>query len=246
MTEEKLGYVDQNIIDSLRKEDPFGVRDFLIDNQITPAYSLETLKEIRRSNSEDSFLSVLESIGAKYIEPIFDNNQSNSQARVSDFNVFQLWKWFIEEYETTNEIYGLKGMLEKFYGGRKDESYTEIFEKGALEIKTTIEESLVDIDKDDAIPRDLKDSFRFLIENLENSYMTTGSILDSHETIPVKHFENVTGLVAKVLKNIEPPNVIEKIFEAVQDCSPGIELDMDIFFGIKRHCSGSMIPVVVK
>src|SRR5690606_8305936 len=64
-------------------------------------------------------------------------------------------------------------------------------------------------------------------------YQQMSRELDVQGQSPVKAFEAVTGLGALVLKNIEPPNVVEKVFEKVRKSMEGSDLDIDIFFGVK-------------
>ncbi|WP_223858323.1 DUF3723 domain-containing protein [Salinimonas profundi] len=66
MSEEILAYLDHNILDSIRKGDPHKVKLLIKELNLTPIYSYENLKEIKRSvGSEDIFLNLLKELKAK-------------------------------------------------------------------------------------------------------------------------------------------------------------------------------------
>ncbi len=48
MSEEKLAYLDHNILDSIRKGDPHKIKFLIKELSLTPIYSYENLKEIKR------------------------------------------------------------------------------------------------------------------------------------------------------------------------------------------------------
>jgi len=235
MTEEVLGYLDHNILDSIRKGDPFDIRELLDKKQITPIYSKENLKEIKRSvGSENEFLSILKELGAKYIEPIYENNLPTGKAQINDSDAFFVWNCFIENEEPMPEYgYGLSSMLEKFYGGRRDETYAEIFSKGDAELKKIMDDAIEELDSNEYFTDEMKEAINALPEILAVQHQYISEKMDILEQSPVKEFENATGLGAKVLKNINPPQVVQKVFEAVQNSMIGVELDIDIFFSVK-------------
>lgn len=235
MTQEALGYLDHNILDSIRKGDPFDIKGLLNRNQITPIYSQENLKEIKRSvGSEYEFVSVLSDLCAKYIEPIYENNLPTGHAQVNDSDAFSVWKWFVENEDPMPEYgYGLSSMLEKFYGGRRDETYSEIFSKGNAELKKIMDDALEELESKESFTDEMKKAIEALPSMLGEQQQYISEQMDILEQSPVKQFENVTGLGAKVLKNINPPQVVQKVFKAVQDALPDMELDIDVFFSVK-------------
>lgn len=234
MSEEILGYLDHNILDSIRKGDPHEIEHLLKEHNITPIYSLENLKEIKRSvGSEDIFLSTLQELGAKYIEPIIEKNLPTGSANINNIDVFDVWKWFIENEEPMPEYgYGLTSMLEKFYGGRTDESFSDIFSKGSDELKTLLNEALKDLDSEEDFTEEMRAAIESLPELLKEQYQQISQDLDSHEQSPVKAFEKATGLGALVLKNIKPPNVVVQVFDYVKNSMEEVELDINMFFGV--------------
>lgn len=235
MSGEILGYLDHNILDSIRKGDPHEIKNLLKDHNITPIYSHENLKEIKRSvGSEDIFLNTLQELGAKYIEPTLEKNFLTGSAKINNIDVFDVWKWFIENEDPMPEYgYGLTSMLEKFYGGRNDESYADIFSKGSEEFKSLLNEALKDLESEIAFTDEMKSAIEYLPELLKEQYEQMSNNLDNQEQSPVKQFEQASGLGALVLKNITSPNVVEKVFDSVKKSMENVELDIDIFFGVK-------------
>jgi len=235
MAEEILGYLDHNILDSIRKGDPYNIKKLLKDHNITPIYSHENLKEIKRSvGSEDIFLSTLQELGAKYIEPTLEKNLPTGSAKIKNIDVFDVWKWFIENEDPMPEYgYGFTSMLEKFYGGRNDESYADIFSKGSDELKSLLNDALKDLESEEAFTDEMRSAIESLPELLNEQYKQMSIDLDNQEQPPVKQFEQATGLGALVLKNIKSPNIVEKIFDSVKKSMESVELDIDIFFGVK-------------
>jgi len=124
-------------------------------------------------------------------------------------------------------------MLEKFYGGRRDETYAEIFSKGDAELKKILDDAIKGLDSHECFTDEMKKAMNFLPQMLAEQHQYISKKMDTLEQSPVKAFENATGLGAKVLKNINPPQVVQKIFKAVQGSMPNVELDIDIFFGVK-------------
>lgn len=235
MSEEILVYLDHNILDSIRKGDPYDIKNMLKEHNITPVYSHENLKEIKRSvGSEDIFLSILKELGAKYIEPTMEKNLLTGSAKVNSFDVFDVWNWFLEKEVPMPEYgYGLTSMLEKFYGGRGDESFADIFSKGSDELKILLNDMLKGFESDEAFTEEIRIAIESLPELLKEEYQQISQYLDKQEQSPVKEFEKVTGLGALVLKNIKPPNVVVQVFDCVKNSMVGVELDIDMFFGVK-------------
>ena len=238
-----LGYLDHNILDSIRKGDVFNIRELLTKNQITPVYSHENLKEIKRSvGSENEFIALLDELGAEYIEPIHDNGLPTGIANIYDNDVFSVWTWFLENDDPMPEYgYGLSAMLEKFYGGRAEESYSDIFSNGTEELRELLSDALNELDSSEFLTNEMKLALEVLPDLLKDQYKQISEDLDSQTQSPVKGFENATNLGAKVLKNIKGPEVVEKIFAALQESLPLVDgespitLEIDQFFGIKSQ-----------
>lgn len=237
MSREILGYLDHNILDSIRKGDPFQIKTLIKKFNITPVYSYENLREIKRSvGSENQFLNILSALEAKYIEPIFEKNIHTGDALIHVVDVFKQWDWFIENDDPIPEYgYGLTSMLEKFYGGRGEETYSEIFENGNSELQSLFTKALEEIGDNEALTEEIAKVINDLprLINQQNKQMAIE--LDKQTESPIAQFEKVTGVGAIVLNNIEPPCVVKKIFDMIKDSMPNAELDIDTFFGVKHQ-----------
>lgn len=235
MNTEILAYLDHNILDPMRKGDPYGVKSLLKENSITPIYSNETIKEIKRSvGSEEQFLTLLKDIGAKYIEPVMENNLPTGTANIHNVNPFDVYNHYLENEEPLPEYgYGLSAMLEKFYGGREDETYDEVFSNGSDELQKLLNDALNEISETDEIDDEIQSQLHLLPGILKEQWKLISKEMDKEKLAPLKQFEEATQLGAIVFNNIEPPNVVRKIFELVAEAMSDTDLDIDVFFGIK-------------
>jgi len=237
-----LAYLDHNVLDLMTKGDPLNVIELLRENNLTPIYSDESLKEIQRSvGYENKFLELLEEIEAKHIEPVLDQNfKQTGQARIHTISPKTCYKNFLEnQMESPSGDFGLSEMLMKFYGGQPDSSFEEIFQQGAVDLQKHLKEALDGIEElslDEAI--DIK-SLESLIEDLPEMMISQSSKmakeLDEREVSPVSAFEAETGIGPTVLKNINPPNVIEKIWQMLSEIQSFSEIDIETFWGVKPH-----------
>lgn len=234
-----LAYLDHNVLDSMSKGDPYGVGDLLKRASLTPVFSNENLAEVRRSRGyEEAFLEVLERIGARYLVPILDEQfKPTGSAEVREVKPRDAYRSYLDNVESTPEFdFGLSGMLQKFYGGRQDQSFEEIFERGTVELHNllvTLCEEMVDVPEiNDRARADLEDAVYKLPELLREQYCSVASLLDAEPVAAVKQFERATELGPKVLNNIQRPDVVRKIWTLLEERLGGANVDMEVFFGI--------------
>lgn len=237
-----LAYLDHNVLDLMTKGDPHKVKDLLKKLNLTPVFSDENLKEIQRSiGYESRFLELLDEIEAKHIEPIFDQNfKQTGQAKIHTIPPKSCYNNFLEkQMEGPGGDFGISEMLMKFYGGQPDSSFEEIFLQGAVDLQAHLREALNGIEEislDETI--DIQ-SLKKLIEDLPEMMISQSSKmaeeLDGRGEPPVSEFEAKTGIGPIVLKNVNPPNVVEKIWLMLSDVEGFTEIDMEIFFGVKPH-----------
>jgi len=235
-----LAYLDHNVLDLMTKDDPDKIKELLSGYNFTPVYSDETLREIHRSiGYEHTFLDLLDEIKATYIEPILDHNfRQTGRARLHFSPSKTHYESFLErQLECASGDFGISEMLMKFYGGRERNSFKEIFQQGAVDLQKYLEDTLNGIE-DMSLSEiiDMQD-IKKLIENLPDIMMHQSSKiaaeLDKREISPVSEFEQATGLGPKVLNNVEPPNVVEKIWQMLSDAQGFPGDDMEMFFGVK-------------
>ncbi|WP_029933887.1 hypothetical protein [Thiomicrospira pelophila] len=235
-----LVYLDHNVLDLMTKGDPLRIKNILKENDLTPVYSNESLKEIQRSvGYVDKFIDVLDVIEAKYIEPILDRDfKQTGQARLNEISPELCYRNFLEN-QNNNEYgdFGITKFLMKFYGGQQESSFSDIFEQGAIDLQKHLKELLVGVDSlsvnksvDVELLEKLIDELPVLMQELTSPMAKE---LDEQELSPVSAFETATASGAKVLKNINPPNVIEKIWQKLSKVDGFSGVDMDSFFGIR-------------
>lgn len=235
-----LAYLDHNILDSMLKGDPYGIADLLEDENISPVFSSENLAEIHRSKGkEGEFLQLLDALEAFHLVPTIDSRCRNTgTAELKTNSASEAYQDYVAGLSDSPDA-GLMftGMLEKLYGGRKDQSFDEIFACGVDEIQKLLSEVGAQVNNIPDLSLEQRDELQFAIQNLPNllrpelSY--AASSLDAHQNAGTKHFEDATGLGPKVLKNVEGPQVVKKIWAMLESQFDGADLDIDTFFGAK-------------
>lgn len=235
-----LAYLDHNILDSVLKGDPAGILDLLRDESISPVFSSESLAEIHRSKGrETQFLQLLDGLKALHLLPVLDSSfRHTGTAELKANSASDAYQDYVANLSDSPDAgLMLTGMLEKLYGGRSDQSFDEIFANGVDEIQKLLSEFGSQVDDMQGLSPDQRDGLRSAIQNLPGllriELSSAASSLDSHQNAGTKQFEEATGLGAKVLKNIEGPGVVEKIWAMLNSQLDGAELDIETFFGIK-------------
>lgn len=235
---ELFAYLDHNILDKMTKGDPDNVKEFLTKKELIPVFSDETLSEISRSvGFENNFLEILNEISARKIVPVFDGSRWNGQAQIITCDAFDSYdeqQKAIEELE--NSDFGFMRMLEKFYGGRKEDSFSEICQYGLEEVKdlfTGIAEEIDSIPIPEGCTREqVKELIDYMPTFLNVAYSDMGNMLDKNSSESViKDFEKAFVVGPKQLKNIKGLGVLKKIWALIEE---KMELvDIDTFFGVK-------------
>lgn len=221
-------YLDHNILDLLVKNPSVDFKTQLKD-QFQVIYSDENLKEIKRTGENgSSYLKVLEELGALYLKlvltPKFEVTGDATITKLSPFVAFDNYcENFNPFYEKLKQ--SMFQSLLKFYGGRGDASFEDI-KNGQIDA----------FDNFMIYLRDLGDEFQELDPNSDINSQILACTLDmkkKHDTAVaqsanelrkyiddernysgVKIYRDYTRIGPIQLNNIEPPNVVEKIWEA--------------------------------
>lgn len=235
-----LAYLDHNVLDAMVKGDPNGIGEFLKKAKLVPVFSNETLREIRRSTGyEETFLELLGKIQARYLVPILDAQfRQTGNAEVRVVSPHEAYSSYLENVTPLPDLgFGFTGMLQKMYGGRQDQSFEEIFSGGAEELGELLSKlcgQLKNVQEDDEqiglAPMNGGESFSNVMKEQYRNIVTQ---LDAQTGVHVRQFEGATGLGPKVLKNIQGPDIVRKVWELVEATFTGAEADMEVFFGIK-------------
>ncbi len=237
---EAYAYLDHNVLDLVTKGDPYKVKELLKEVKLTPVYSDETLKEIHRSRGyEEKFLELLEEINAKFIKPVLDNNfKQTGDAKIHVISPKVAYEQFLSnKSESPEGNFGLSEMMMKFYGGKQNFSFEEIFEEGANELQAYLSqavESLKNISGFSSREIEyLKNCISILPEVMKDQTSKIAAELDQRDETPISKFEVETGIGPKLLKNIQPPNVVLQIWEVISKKMDLKNMELDTFFGIK-------------
>lgn len=237
-----FAYLDHNVLDLMIKGDPLDTKGSLKRASLKPIFSNETMKEIHGSKgSEQKFLELLQEIDAWYIEPTLDQEfKSTGEAKISNACPKQQYeKYVTNENENPSGDFGFSEIGMKFFGGNQDASFEEAFSKPMEGIMQNLLSALEDLD-----PKEIPKEMLNHIENMkalapelpdlmraQTASMTAD--LDSMETSPLKGFEQATGIGPSILKNLNPPMIVQQVWDLVSDKVGGETIGLEAFFGIK-------------
>lgn len=239
-------YLDQNILDLFTK---YGVGDFgqnLLDNYQV-VYSDETLKEIRRSKGfEDKFLNVLKELNASHLKLIVEqpNFVITGNATITKQNPFESYKEYCQktsEYQSLE--HAMQQSLFKFSGGRKGESIADIHNE-QITAFTELMDSM--LENTNELPAEVQSQIVSYTEVMKSEYKSTlaqtermmiKDIPDDKNWDGIKDFRSHVGVGPKQLNNIEPPNVLVKIWNELKKTPPYFDnvIDIDDFFQLKKN-----------
>jgi hypothetical protein len=238
-------YLDQNILDFFTKEGLGGFGQILI-NDYQVVYSDETLKEIRRSKCfEETFLNVLKDLNAHHLKLIVEqpNFTITGKASISDRDPYIAYKEYCENSDDGVDIeHAMQQWLFKFSGGRKGDSIADIHNE-QISVFSELMDSIMD--NADELPveiqsqlsdytKEMASQHRAALEKTESIMLE--NIEDDKNWDGIKDFRSQVGIGPKELNNIEPPNVLVKIWDEFKTL-PTYQstLDMDDFFQLKKN-----------
>jgi len=237
-----FAYLDHNILDLMIKGDPLDTKWALKRASLKPVFSSESLKEIHGSKGcEQKFLDLLQEIDAWYIEPTVDHAfKYTGEAKISNASPQQEYeKYVANELENPNGDFGFSEIGMKFFGGNQEASFEEAFSKPIEGVMQNLLLALEGLD-----PKDIPEELLQHIENLkviapelpdlmraQAASMTTD--LDSMETSPMVGFEEATGIGPSILKNLNPPQIVQQVWDLVSEKVGGDAVGLETFFGIK-------------
>jgi hypothetical protein len=246
-------YLDQNILDLFVDNglDKFGEN---LSDKFQIVYSDETLKEIRRSKGyEDKFLNVLSALKAFHLKIVLTQSdfRPTGNATITDRDVFEAFSEYCEndsEYAYVEDA--LNQWLYKFSGGRKGETFHDIFaeQKGAFsKLTDSINQNAADLPQDVTgllfeHTKGLDEQFSGILSDLE-SKMNEG-IADQENWEGAKQYREDTGIGPKQLNNIQEPKVLEQIWQLHADKRADDDpiLDINKFYNINTNPLDSEQP----
>lgn len=239
-------YLDQNILDIFCKHGLSEFGESLKDNYQV-VYSDETLKEIRRSKGfEDKFLNVLKLLNASHLKLIVEQPSFmiTGSATITNRDPYESYAEYCENVsDEVSMEYAMQQTLFKFSGGRKGSSISDIHDEQITAFEGLMSSML---ENSSELPMDIQNQlgtysevmtaeFKSLLEKTEK--MMTKEIPDDKSWDGIKDFRKQMGVGPKQLNNIEPPNLLVKIWEEFKNLPPYNELasDIDDFFQLKKN-----------
>ena len=239
-------YLDQNVLDFFTKQ---GLGEFgqILIKDYQVVYSDETLKEIRRSKGfEESFLNVLNDLKANYLKLIVEppNFTITDKASISERNPFVVYKEYCENSDDGVDIeHAIQQWLFKFSGGRKGDSINDIHNEQISAFSELIESIM---DNSDELPEETHRQLKIYTQEMTSQYKATlektesmmlENIEDDKNWDGIKDFRSQVGIGPKQLNNIEPPNVLVKIWDKLKTLPTYSQanIDIDDLFQLKKN-----------
>jgi len=239
-------YLDQNVLDFFTKR---GLGEFgqLLINDYQVVYSDETLKEIRRSKGfEESFLNVLKDLEANYLKLIVEKPHFTitDKATISVRDPFYVYEEYCKNSDDGVDMeHAMQQWLFKFSGGRKGDSLNDIHNEQISAFSRLIDSIMENSDelpektqrKLQIYTKEMMSQYKKILEETES--MMLDNIEDDKSWDGIKDFRSQVGIGPKQLNNIEPPNVLVKIFDKFKELPDYSQSNMDIddFFQLKKN-----------
>lgn len=217
-------YLDQNILDFFVKNGlgSFGKK---LSEAFQVVYSDETLKEIRRSvGYENNFLNVLKDLDAYHLKLLLEPGFIvTDKATITKRDVFEA----LEELCVNDDKFGYAALspyqwLFKFSGGRTGTSISDIHAEQLAAFEQLMEDMIRNADELPAEQQRLIkecaplqiELLRSTLKNLEN--LISKNVPDTRDWNGIKSFRDAVDIGPIELNNIEGPNVIIKIWDALK------------------------------
>ena len=236
---EIFAYLDHNVLDLMTKGDPLQVRQLLRNANLTPVYSWVSLEEIHQSKGHEmDFIGLLDEIGARFIEPLLDEKfRATGQARVHSISPRNQYENFLQhQSENPHGDFGFSDILLKFYGGKPDVPFAEVFE---TPLNNVFEHLMRLLDDIEGLPDELKPHIELVKEMatsvpeaLRHHMEPMITQLDEMGS-PASAFNAKIGIGPLTLNNINPPNVVQQVWKHVASKMDEDSLDLERFFGLK-------------
>lgn len=215
-------YLDQNVLDQFVE---YGIGNFgqqLLEN-FQVVYSDETLTEIKRSvGYEQKFLQTLKDLGSFHLKIVLEQPGflETGRAIIIDRDVFGAFEEYCSsDGEHGNFEKGLSQLLFKLSGGRAGDSISDIHVEQLEAFSQLINEMRENANE---FPREIRDQikeysvvmtdqFKTAIKEFESTIAK--DVPDTRNWNAIKSYRDFANIGPKELNNIEPPKVIDKIWE---------------------------------
>lgn len=227
--EKPLAYLDQNILDLFVKG---GAGDLMheLSSKFHVVYSDETLKEIKRSGEYASrFIEILKRLEAYHIKINVEEGSFiiKGDATVNSTNPEYVYQEYLsrEKAEEDDVIAAGNKWLHKFFGGHPNLDFSSLYEEQRATFSALVDkiESLgTEIEEEiPGLTETLRTRKKELLADFEHSiseieYRMKEDIGDGIDWSGVKDFRGSIQLGPVELNNIEPPDIVKKVWGLVQ------------------------------
>lgn len=233
-------YLDQNVIDYIIKGNLDDIKELIShveDSEII--YSHVTLREFARIENDLQrrfYLDYLRDVNAKYF--CIDDNEL---AQFEDIDPFEIYS----EINSPNKVYKSVGdsmfeMLHKLLGGNKDFSFDEIAlsQKDSFsQLMKILNENLDHLEENPFIDKEVLKRYIPYMDSYFTELIDKITIqlknINFDKGNPLINFRKFINIKVDKLNDIEPPNVIDQIWERIKNgiISSNINLTYNDLFG---------------
>ncbi|MCG7517945.1 hypothetical protein [Vibrio sp. MMH1-50] len=244
-------YLDHNILDLLVKNPSLSFKEEL-RKKFQILYSDENLKEIRRTGENGSlYLDVLDDLEAMHLRlALTPQFEFTGDARISITKSVDAFRNYCENTEPVYEQLekSTSQSLLKFYGGRLGDTFDDINNEqiGAFDNLLSHIQTLVSVDEVQKFsPEIIKQvsAYTLQLKKSHDEALKQASqelrkhVSDESNYSGVSDYRESTGIGPVQLNNIEPPNVLEQIWEAHKyvDGYVGLNFTIEQFYGISLN-----------
>lgn len=245
-------YLDHNILDLLVKN-PSSNFETELKEKFQVIYSDENLKEIKRTGENGSnHLKLLEELGAMHLKLVLTPKfEITGDATITHLCPFVAFDNYCENIDPICEsvVQSMSQSLLKFYGGRSDANFDDINNSqiNAFDaLMAHIQQLGIELSETQEKSSDISDQILAYTKNMKimhNSALAQSAnelrkyVTDEKNFSGVKSYREFTGIGPLQLNNIEPPNVIEKVWDAHSELDgyKGHDFSIEQFYGISPN-----------
>lgn len=240
-------YLDQNVLDLVVKEkDPAFFSRLMNNYQVV--YSDETLREIKRSGQPEVFLTALASMSALHFKYQTDHTlQPTGGMLITSHSPFQTYATYLDIEPIYDVMLAAAHQTNlKLYGGRKDSSFSAISREQVDAFKAFTSHASEQLAQLGDEQPETAAALNQYIDMLQRQYEIATEVSsrelekyinDASGQSGIQAYRSTVGVGPVQLNNVQPPNVIRKLWDMHQklDGYKGIGYVIEDFVGISLH-----------
>lgn len=234
-------YLDHSVLNQILKGRS-NLVEVVAAKNMKVVYSDANLAEISRSvGKEQEFISLLETLDAQYLRPVMDD-----QWRYTDCAVIESVApaaaydaYLKNQRESPVGDYGLRGLLQKFYGGHADQTFEDIAQAGQEDFNRLLDVLAHKLISSETPPGLDVNVFLRALPDIKSAFAAisteTGRMLDTDTSRnQVRAIDSELGVGPKDLNNLKGPGILKQIWDRIAPKIPEGAITFDEFFGQVR------------